>query len=95
MTKRDLGASLLKIAEECGELTQMCFKCIFYGMDNTSPKNGNTKTNREKLIEEIGDLMANVKLLIDDTDAGITFKAIYDRAVAKYKRLENYIPEAK
>ena len=94
MEKRNLNAVLTKIMEECGETVQICSKCIFYGAGNTSPKGGNTRTNKEKLIEEMGDILANFKVLIDDTDIGITWDEAWARADAKYPKLEGYLPKA-
>ena len=97
MTKRELNPVLLKIAEECAETIQLCSKCIFYGIDNVSPKASNMEkqSNKELLIEELGDIMANMMVLIDNTDAGITREDVYKRANEKYVKLENYLPEAK
>lgn len=95
MKKRELNGVLLKIAEECGETVQMCAKCIFYGVDNVSPKNGNKQSNREKLVEELGDLMANIEVLIKFTDSGITKADIKARKEEKIIKLEKYLPEAK
>lgn len=94
MKKRNLTYSLIKIAEECGEVVQMCSKCIFYGIDNVSPKGGNTRTNRDKLIEELGDVLANIKLLIEDTDSGISKEDVLARRDEKYAKLDQIIPEA-
>ena len=95
MEKRDLNLVLTKIMEECGEVIQICSKCIFYGLDNTSPKDGNIKTNRDKLIEEIGDVFANIQVLVEDTDSGIISDDFVERAAFKYSKLEHYLPKAK
>lgn len=95
MEKRNMNMVLTKISEECGEVTQMCSKVIFYGIGNTSPKPlGNRRTNREKLIEEMGDVLANFKVLIEDTGALITWEEVWARADEKYKKLEFIIPKA-
>lgn len=97
MTPRDTTAVLLKIMEECAETIQICSKCIFYGVDNVSPKVSNLdkQSNGELLVEELGDIMANVKLLVENTNSGITYEAINTRKDEKYPKLESYIPEAK
>jgi len=96
MTNRSPVMVLTKIMEECGEVTQICSKILFYGIDNVSPKadNPSKASNREKLIEELGDVMANMKVLVENTDLGITWLEILSRRDAKYIKLENVLPEA-
>ena len=69
MKKRDLNICLVKIAEECGEVVQIACKSFRYGLANLKP--GKSGTNRELLIEELGDVVAYMRLLIEDTDCGI------------------------
>ena len=52
---------LLITQEECAEVTQAISKCFRFGMDQIKP--GKSKTNREHLEEELGDLVAMIKLL--------------------------------
>ena len=96
MKPRNTEKVLLKIMEEAGEVIQICSKCIFYGVDNVSPKPSNLhqQSNKELLIEEMGDIIANFRVLIDNTDAGITWGDVNLRADNKYIKLENYLPEA-
>lgn len=48
--------------EECGEVVQMVSKACRFGIDGVHLKDGGT--NRERLTEEIGDLLCMVKLAI-------------------------------
>ncbi len=95
MKNRRPSMVLTKIMEECGEVTQICSKIIFYGLDNVSPKADNpTKaSNRTKLIEEMGDVIANFKMLVENTDLGITWPEIDARMNEKYAKLEHILPE--
>ena len=52
---------LLITQEECAEVTQAISKCFRFGMDQIKP--GKSFTNREHLEEELGDLVAMIKLL--------------------------------
>lgn len=52
---------LLKLAEECAEVSQMVSKCIRFGLNNTKP--GEDMTNRERLIDEIEDIEATLHVL--------------------------------
>lgn len=94
MKLRNLNMALTKVMEELGETAQICSKIIFYGYDNVSPKRNDGKTNRNLLIEEMGDIIANFNVIIKDTEIGITWEEIMERADAKYVKLEGYIPEA-
>lgn len=53
------------LTEECAEVIQAISKCQRFGMDAYKP--GKSKTNREHLEEELGDLLCMIKLL-SDTD---------------------------
>ena len=93
MKKRDLNICLVKIAEECGEVVQIACKSFRYGLANLKP--GKSGTNRELLIEELGDVVAYMRLLIEDTDCGITESDIAERCEEKYKQIKekNIVPE--
>lgn len=54
---------LMITQEECAEVTQAISKCFRFGLDNVKPNT--TKTNREHLEEEIGDLLAMIQLCRD------------------------------
>lgn len=54
---------LLITQEECAEVTQAISKCFRFGLDNCKP--GKPKTNREHLADELGDLLAMIKLCED------------------------------
>ena len=49
--------------EECAEVTQAISKIFRFGFDMRYPVDG--ASNREKLMEEVGDLVAMIRLLID------------------------------
>lgn len=51
------------LQEECAEVIQMVSKCRRFGMDGTHLKDGGT--NRERLTEEIGDVLCMLKLAQD------------------------------
>ena len=93
MKKRNLNICLIKIAEECGEVIQVACKAHRYGLDNK--KNGKHGTNRELLIEELGDIYAYLKILVEDTDSCITYEEINQRCSKKYEqiKLNDIVPE--
>jgi NTP pyrophosphatase (non-canonical NTP hydrolase) len=49
------------LQEECAEVIQAVSKISRFGLDNLKP--GKSKTNREHLEEELGDMMAMVEIL--------------------------------
>jgi len=57
--------ALLITQEECAEVTQAISKIFRFGMDTQYPEG--TPTNKEKLEEEVGDLLAMIDILIEQT----------------------------
>jgi hypothetical protein len=51
------------LQEECAEVTQAISKVFRFGMDTVYPEN--SPTNKEKLEEEIGDLVAMIDILVE------------------------------
>lgn len=58
-------SQLLKLAEECGEATQMVSKFAEYGPDSYSPLDPNKESNLSLLSKEAGDILAVIDHLID------------------------------
>lgn len=54
---------LLITQEECAEVTQAISKVLRFGTEKRWPEDA--PTNREKLEEEIGDLLAMIDILIE------------------------------
>lgn len=48
--------------EECGEVVQIASKFLAYGPESVNPEKPD-KNNTELLVEEIGDLMYQLKLM--------------------------------
>lgn len=72
--------------EECAEVTQAISKILRFGYDSRYPVDG--ASNREKLTEEVGDLAAMIKLLvdfgvIDEDELGLA-------AESKFKKLQKW-----
>ena len=57
--------ALLITQEECAEVTQAISKVFRFGMDAQWPQGA--PTNKEKLEEEVGDLLAMIDILIEQT----------------------------
>lgn len=75
---------LLIAQEECAEVTQAVSKVFRFGMD--AEHNG--RTNKDRLTEEVGDLMCMIELMIETNliDGGEMLQA----AVNKRKKLETW-----
>jgi NTP pyrophosphatase (non-canonical NTP hydrolase) len=90
---RDLNICLIKIAEECGEVVQIACKSHRYGLEHTKPSKGTS--NKELLIEELGDVLAYIKVLVEDTSSNITYDDLNKRRMTKYNYIKekNIVPE--
>lgn len=70
--------------EECAEVTQAISKVFRFGFTETY----NGKTNKEHLEEEIGDLLAMVRLLYSE---GAIDESVVERAcIAKLTKLDKW-----
>jgi NTP pyrophosphatase (non-canonical NTP hydrolase) len=72
------------LQEECAEVIQMVSKCRRFGMDQTHLKDGGT--NRERLTEEIGDVICMLKLAQDFGIVDVT--EVNDAAFRKLEKLK-------
>jgi NTP pyrophosphatase (non-canonical NTP hydrolase) len=79
------------LAEEAGEVVQVCGKILRHGMYSHHPV---TKvTNNESLHRELGDVFAVIQLL--ERDLNISMPEIRARARDKHSRLAPYLHHAK
>jgi NTP pyrophosphatase (non-canonical NTP hydrolase) len=65
MMNEKVKEALLITQEECAEVTQAISKVFRFGMDAQWPEG--SPTNKEKLEEEVGDLLAMLDILIEQT----------------------------
>lgn len=76
------------IAEESAEVIQIVSKINRFGFDSCHPKDPEMKTNRDLLVEELGDLIALVDIAIDKNI--ITLSELVDAVLSKKERLKLY-----
>lgn len=57
--------ALLITQEECAEVTQAISKVFRFGFDSVWPIDHSSPNNKERLEEEVGDLLAMVDILIE------------------------------
>lgn len=85
---------LLKIAEECTEIAQRALKTAQFGLDEV--QNGQDKTNKSRLLEEIGDLLGVLDVFSDEIypDHGDNLFHSYELTLsraAKPNRIRKYM----
>lgn len=76
------------LQEECAEVIQAVSKINRFGM------NGEWEgvTNKQALIQEIGDVLAMVNVLLEDTDINIDIEDVEIAIQKKLKKLEIFLP---
>jgi NTP pyrophosphatase (non-canonical NTP hydrolase) len=83
---------LLIAQEECAEVIQAISKIFRFGFDSKWPEDGDD--NRERLTEEIGDLLAMIKLLSDfDVIDPSNLENLADKKIIKLKKWSNLFKE--
>ena len=77
-------------AEECGELTQVCMKHLrkFETVQESVDTNPDTAKWNQKLIEEAGDVMCMIELLVEH--GMLTTEQLADRANVKRQKLKEW-----
>ena len=86
MNKLDTQQQLFVIMmEECGELIQQCSKCLRQQLDLQDYESDH---NREKLIEEVGDVYAMIELMVKNNI--ITWASVYNRSDVKKEKLKQW-----
>ena len=75
-----------KFMEELGELQAVVGRCLIQGIDEIDPSSG--KTNRQRLIDEIGDVSAQTALTI--ALYGLPIEAINARSEKKKAQMVDW-----
>lgn len=75
---------LLKLAEECTEVAQMCSKCMQFGLEETYQ----IETNIERLHKELVDVLAVVSML--NTDCNFEFSPSQKAMEEKCRKVDKY-----
>jgi NTP pyrophosphatase (non-canonical NTP hydrolase) len=79
---------LLILQEECAEVTQAISKCFRFGIDGR--KDGEDRTNAERLEEEVGDLLAMIELLQQTEEFKNSWGNITVAKAAKFEKLKKW-----
>lgn len=86
--RRNTQTVMAVLQEECAEVIQAVSKINRFGMHDE----WQGVTNRQALITEIGDVLAIIKVLMEETDINITENDLNNAIQAKLKKLEVFLP---
>ena len=76
------------LQEECAEVVQAVSKVYRFGLDNS----WNGVTNKQALITEIGDVLALIDILVNETDINISPEEIINAVETKKEKLKLFLP---
>jgi NTP pyrophosphatase (non-canonical NTP hydrolase) len=76
------------LQEECAEVIQAVSKVNRFGLESE----WEGVTNKQSLITEIGDVIALIKVLIEETDINISIDDVQLAVEAKLEKLEIFLP---
>ena len=82
---------LVILSEECAEVSQAAAKCVRFGMASTHPDS--PESNQLRLEKEIGDLMAMVRLLTEESN--LNMDNIIAAADTKLVKVEKFMRNGK
>ena len=85
---RDTKIVMSVLQEECAEVIQAVSKINRFGLESS----WEGITNKQSLITEIGDVLALIKVFVDETDINITTEEIQAAIDAKMKKLDIFLP---
>lgn len=76
--------------EECGELTQQCSKTIrkYETVEEANADNPKAKLNRDKLVEEAGDVLCMLQLMVEHKM--VTWEELEVRSEVKKEKLKKW-----
>ncbi len=85
---RNTQTVMAVLQEEAAEVIQAVSKINRFGMY----AEWQGVTNRQALITEIGDVLAIIKVLMNETDINMTEAELESAVEAKFKKLEIFLP---
>ena len=85
---RKIETVMAVLQEECAEVIQAVSKINRFGFNSS----WEGVTNKEALVTEIGDVLALIQILVDETDININDDDIHKAINAKYEKLKIFLP---
>jgi NTP pyrophosphatase (non-canonical NTP hydrolase) len=87
---KDDTYTMYTTAEECNEVSQNIMKILRFGLDTVYPSDGK-ESNRDKLEEEMGQLMFCIQKLINDLQLNEdNILSAYDEKANTWERWKAY-----
>jgi len=87
---KDNAYTLYTTAEECNEVSQNIMKILRFGLETVYPADGK-ESNRDKLEEEMGQLMFCIQKLINDLQLNEdNILSAYDEKANTWERWKAY-----
>lgn len=84
-----------KTSEELGELQTVVARCVIQGIDEIDPGSG--KVNRQRLLDEIADVYAQLDCTVDalglDINAIMKRRAVKNDQMAEWEALFHHDPQ--
>ena len=80
--------NLKLLQEECAEVIQIISKCLRFGMHDVNPKDTCKWSNKMRLEQEIGHVMAFMQILIDN--GLIQQEGVLSGADHKFRKLKKH-----
>ena len=75
------------LAEECAEVGQRATKAIRFGLEDPNGAQPGFPSNKERLLEELNDLLAVVDLLFEDNYIDKDKQKLKQQKIEKYTKL--------
>lgn len=85
---RDTKEVMAILQEECAEVIQAVSKINRFGLNSE----WQGVTNKQALVTEIGDVLAVIQILVEETDINITEDNLFEAITEKKKKLEIFLP---
>lgn len=94
--KQPMGDVLDMLVEECAEVIKEVMKARRFGLDGNAEwlKGEGNKPPRENIVQEVGDLMEVVEIMLTKGTAGLTLDTLYEAQMRKKARLRELFSDA-
>lgn len=80
---------LAVLSEELGEVQQVIGKILRHGYESSNPLIENSKTNRQLLEMELGDVTLALRLMVDGGD--LDYDKILSRSFTKVEKINKWL----
>jgi NTP pyrophosphatase (non-canonical NTP hydrolase) len=92
MKRRDSNLALNVLMEECAEVIKEASKINRFGQFSRHPFIENSPTNIENLTQEIGDVLAILDVIQNETDIELDWNKVLQARDTKKHKLDKFLP---